>query len=1491
MAGDPTTTDLQARLARLSPERRALLERALRETGGTVAPATESIPRRVGDGPAVLTAGQELLWQLDRALGGLVAYNVPRIFRVTGRFDANAWQRALDALVERHEVLRTRFMPTPEGPRQIVGAPYKVPFERIDLRSEPAQSRAAATNREIVRGIRDGFDLSSGRLLRSALITLGENEHALALVSHHIVCDEWSRDVTLRELSQLYDAFESGHAPNLAPLPIQYADYAVWERDATRTGALAEQLKFWRDRLAGMATLDLPTDRPRGAVPSFEGARLRRMVSRATLDALRDIARSHETSLYTLLLAAYSVVLGRHSGQDDIAVGTPISSRRLPELEGLIGYFPNALVMRTRLDGDPSFSDLLRRTREMCLAAFEHKDVPLEQLALELRDAKQLGQDPLFNVWFLMQAPQAERLRLGAASVAPQLTDFGTAKFDVMLGAREQEDGLQLGLEYRTELFDAETIDRLGEHLETLLGAIAADPMQRVSQLALLGAAERETVVRTWNDTVTPMPADATLVSLLAEQVARAPSATAVRDEWRALTYGALDAESSALARRLRAAGVHRGSLVGVCAERSVSLVVALVAVMKAGAAYVPLDPEYPAERLAFMLDDAGVAALLASRQVHASSSLLASASRPMLVIEDDASVSDETPFDAPRPDDPAYMIYTSGSTGNPKGAVNAHRGIVNRLLWMQSEYKLASSDVVLQKTPFSFDVSVWELFWPLITGATLEMALPGGHRDTAYLTRALSNGVTVCHFVPSMLRAFLADRAAAQCTSLRDVMASGEALAPDLVAQFNRTLPQARLHNLYGPTECAVDVSYWPCPRDTEVPAVVPIGRPVANTRLYVLEPSGAPAPIGVPGELYLAGVQVGLGYHKRPELTRERFLPDPFVAGERMYRTGDKARWRADGTVEYLGRLDFQVKVRGFRIELGYVVPSTDAAESADGEVVARWTDVFDRAYTHADETGDAVESGFNIAGWVSSYDKRPIPAAEMHEWVDRTVDRILDLRPRRVLEIGCGTGLLLFRVAPHVEHYHGIDIAASGLAGIRSDPAFAAIADRVNLDLARADEISSLTAGSFDTVVVNSVVQYFPTAEYLVRVLEDAVRLVAPGGTIFLGDIRLRPLLETLHTSVALHDAPDTLSIADLRARVQQRMWNETELVLDPAIFDHLRQHLGDIGQVEVMIKRGRAVNELSKFRGDVMLRVRAALPPVTASLRATTIDDVHSLLVSGPEALHLTELVDARIGGDQLARDLLATAPGQGTVRDLRAAVAAARLGGIDPETLATIDDRYDVRLLWPQSNTPGRFDAILRKRGTARLQTVSALAAAEIVRPWSEFAHQAAAEAFTLDEVARLRTHLARTLPDYMIPSTFVRLDALPLTPSGKVDRKALRPPAVQRSERGFVAPRTETETFVAALWGDVLRIERVGTADGFLELGGHSLLAMRILGRVRGEFGVTVPLDSLLRGDSVAQFAALVDDARRATPEPDDDIALVPVSRESFRRAAKEPAT
>ena len=1522
MTIEQSTDDLQARLAQLSPERRALLERKLRELAPPQTPRQE-IPRRSTADPVPLTASQDLLWGLHQAMPDLVAYNVPRVLRIRGALDLGALQQALDALVARHETLRTRFVPTASGTKQVIAPESRVPLETIDLRNLPANERRAAAERAVVERTRRRFDLAADLMLRATAARIDDAEWVLLLLTHHMVCDEWSRDVTFRELGTFYAAFTAGTEAALPPLPIQYADYAVWQADAIERGALAPQLAYWREQLRGMATLDLPTDRPRGSVPRFGGARRRYAFSRELLDGLRTLARSHEATLQMTLLAAYNVVLSRHSGQDDIAVGSPISSRRSPELEGLIGFFPNALVLRTRLGDDPTFSDLLRRTREICLAAYEHQDVPLEKLALELRGAGQLGSSALFNVWFVMLAPDAAKLVIPGAEIEPLPSDFATAKFDILFGALETDDGLRVVLEYRTDLFDVETIDRFAEHLRNVLESAVAHPDARISDLPLLSSGERALVVRTWNDTATQYPSDATLVSLLAEQAAKTPNAVAVEDERRSLTYGELDSAATSLARRLRSASVGSGSLVGICAERSVELVVALVAIIKTGGAYVPLDPDYPADRLAFMLDDASVGALLTTASLAARLPALASVSARTLFIDDAADARDESrdPLPHVAPADAAYMIYTSGSTGRPKGALNAHRGIVNRLLWMQSEYRLGASDVVLQKTPFSFDVSVWEFFWPLITGARLVMARPGGHRDTGYLVDVItSRRVSVCHFVPSMLRAFLADPGVSRCVSLRDVMASGEALAPDLVSGFFAALPRTRLHNLYGPTECAVDVTYWPCPSAAAAPAVVPIGRPVANTQVYVLDGKHEPVPVGVPGELYLAGVQVGLGYHRRPELTAERFVRDPFSPepNARMYRTGDKARWRSDGTLEYLGRLDFQVKVRGFRIELGeiesamlqhpavqdgvvaanddgggssrlvaYIVPRSSDAQGDEDQAVGRWTEVFDRTYSNASDTGDAVESGFNIAGWISSYDKRPIPAAEMREWVDRTCERILALAPKRVLEIGCGTGLLLFRIAPRVEHFHGIDIAQTGLDAIAADPAFAPIADRVTLGQARADEIGSLAAGSFDTIIINSVAQYFPSADYFVQVIERAVRLLAPGGSIFLGDIRLLPLLEPLHLSVALYDAPDDLSMTDLRARVQQRLWHESELVIDPGFFDALRVHVPAISAVDVMIKRGAAANELTKFRGDVVLRIGGTTAERGTAISARTIDDVRAALRARPDALHIADVVDGRLARDARAYELVGRAPAQSTVREIRAALGAA-MAGIDPEALATIDADYDVSLAWPASGVIGRFDVTLRRKN-ARLATADSARPVGHLRPWSEFVHHAAPEAFEPEQLASLREHLGATLPDYMIPSMFVRLNELPLTPSGKVDRKALRPPTVERGTSVFVEPRTETERKVAALWAELLGAERVGAEDRFLELGGHSLIAMRVVGRLRRELNVSIPLDPLLRGDTVAQVAALVDaalSAAQSTPAVASEPSLAPVARASYRRVA-----
>jgi amino acid adenylation domain-containing protein len=640
--------------------------------------------------------------------------------------------------------------------------------------------------------------------------------------------------------------------------------------------------------------------------------------------ALSELGRREDATLFMVLLAAFDVLLARWSGQDDVVVGTPIAGRTRAETEELIGLFVNLLALRGEVADDPGFATLLRRVKEAALAAYGHQELPFEKLVEALHPVRDLGRHPVFQVMFSLQNVPGEELALPGLMVSRIDPERPVTQFDLMLVMQQTPDGLAGQFQYATDLFDAATIERLADHFVRLLSGIVAEPQRRVSELALLGEAERHQLVSEWNDTAVAYPQEHGLHELFAAQAARTPDAVAVTYEDQALSYGELEARANQLAHHLRRRGVGPETVVGVCAERSLEMVIGLLGILKAGGAYLPLDPGYPAERLAYMLADAHAPVLLTQAALIAR--LPGHDAQGVQVVRLDAdwpAIAAE-PATAPAsgvgPDNLAYVIYTSGSTGRPKGVMNTHRGIVNRILWMQDAYRLSAADRVLQKTPFGFDVSVWEFFWPLAFGARLVVARAGGHQDPAYLGEAIERaGVTIAHFVPSMLQAFLEAGEPSRCGSLRDVMCSGEALAVETQNAFLERLP-ARLHNLYGPTEAAVDVSAWRCAA-TAAAASVPIGRPISNIALYVLDRHGEPVPVGVAGELHIGGIGVARGYLGRAGLTAERFVPSPFGSGERLYRTGDLARWRADGVLEFLGRLDFQVKLRGLRIELGEI------------------------------------------------------------------------------------------------------------------------------------------------------------------------------------------------------------------------------------------------------------------------------------------------------------------------------------------------------------------------------------------------------------------------------------------------------------------------------------------------------------------------------------------------------------------------------------------
>ena len=836
-----------------------------RESVVRVEPRPEVVP---------LSFAQRRLWFLNRMEGGQAVYNMPFAVRLRGAFDESAFAAAVRDVVERHEVLRTVY---PDAAQVVVGA------DAVDVR--------LVSEDELMGLAEAGFDLRTEVPLRVAVHNAGPDHHLVLFVLHHIAGDGWSWAPFVADLSAAYAARRVGTAPGWAPLPVQYADYALWQREVL--GDVEQQTAFWVDALADLpAEIPLPVDRPRPVTASYRADSVPIALDADVRAGLLRVARDTHATLFMVLQAGLAALLARLGAGEDIPIGTPVAGRVDGTLDELVGCFLNTLVLRTDVTGAPGFRELVGRVRGVDLAAYANQDLPFERLVEVLNPERSQSRHPLFQTMLVVQNNAQPDWSLPGLSVEEVDVDLHGVKFDLLMSLAETDGGLDGVLSYDPDLFDASTAHRIVAAFGRLLAAAVADADLPIDQLDIMSPADRAQLVAV-NDTAHELDPSLTLTGLLETAAVAHADREALVFNGESLTYAELHARANGLAHELVAAGVGPESRVAVAVPRSLELVIALLAVVKAGGAYVPIDPDYPADRIEFMLADAAPTLVLTSI--------------------DTTSVADAAPEVSIEPSNPAYMIYTSGSTGRPKGTLVPHHGIVNRLLWMQHEYGLTVDDRVLQKTPSGFDVSVWEFFWPLIQGATLVVAKPDGHKDARYLAELIqAERITTLHFVPSMLRAFVAEPRAAECTSLTRVMCSGEALPRELANQF-LDISAAELHNLYGPTEAAVDVTYTPV---TQADGPVPIGRPVWNTGVYVLDGNLRPVPPGVPGELYLAGVQLARGYWGRSGLTSTRFVACPF--GGRMYRTGDVVRWNADGELIFIGRADFQVKIRGFRIEL---------------------------------------------------------------------------------------------------------------------------------------------------------------------------------------------------------------------------------------------------------------------------------------------------------------------------------------------------------------------------------------------------------------------------------------------------------------------------------------------------------------------------------------------------------------------------------------------
>ncbi|PIK74945.1 amino acid adenylation domain-containing protein, partial [Pseudomonas sp. 382] len=853
--GTQQGNELVQRISGLNHDKRVALFKRLLEKGVDLG-RLPIVPLADGETLRLSHAQQRqwVLWQLDPQGA---AYNMVTVLRLRGALNLEALRQAFDDLATRHQTLRTRFFLDADGqPRQCIEAAGSLTIDTRQLGQTDEPALLAAIEAEATRP----FDLETGPLLRVALLEVGDADRVLVLTQHHIVSDGWSMQLMVDELISLYQAHCQGVAAQLPALPIQYVDYAGWQRQWLAAGERERQLNYWTQRLAGeQGPLELPFDRPRPARRSSQGSREILELPTALLQGIRQLAQAQGCTPFMVLLASFQLLLHRYSGQADIRVGVPSANRNRAETERLLGFFVNTQVLRADVDSQAGFLDLLKQVRQAALEAQAHQDLPFEQLVEALQPERSLSRSPLFQVMFNYQVSEgaiSDGVQLPGLDVAQMQWAMPNAQFDLSLDCVEHPQGLSASLIYSTDLFDAPRVQRMAVHWQNLLQAIIEAPAQRMGDLPMLHDDERALAITGWNATARDYPGTPYVHQLFEQQAARQPQAPALTFADRTLSYAELNAEANRLAQYLRSQGVGPDVLVGIAAERSVEMVVGLLAILKAGGAYVPLDPEYPQDRLAYMFEDSGITLLLT--QSHLRDGLPIPAGLAVLDLdraEAWSALEASNPAVELHPENLAYVIYTSGSTGKPKGAGNRHVALHNRLAWMQEAYQLTATDSVLQKTPFSFDVSVWEFFWPLMEGARLVMALPGDHRDPARLAELITRErISTLHFVPSMLQAFVGDENAARCTSLQRIFCSGEALPVELQRQTLALLPQSGLYNLYGPTEAAIDVTHWTCVEEGK--DAVPIGQPIANLQTYVLDGELNPVSPGVTGELYLGGI-----------------------------------------------------------------------------------------------------------------------------------------------------------------------------------------------------------------------------------------------------------------------------------------------------------------------------------------------------------------------------------------------------------------------------------------------------------------------------------------------------------------------------------------------------------------------------------------------------------------------------------------------------------
>jgi amino acid adenylation domain-containing protein/non-ribosomal peptide synthase protein (TIGR01720 family) len=1468
-------------------------------------PSIDHVDRNI---PLRLSFAQQRLWFLDQWQKNDSFYNMFEVWKLKGKLNKAALTRSFKALLERHEILRTAFTENAGIPIQIIKSMTEIEFKISEVNFSKFDSiqREEMINKNIYEEMHMPFDLSSSPLIRVTLISCSPNEFYLILIIHHIICDGWSIGILTRDLSEFYKNEILGDAENNLPsLEIQYADYAVWQRKFLHGHGLHNHIAYWKHNLENLPVLNLPTDYIRLTVASYDGAACMMTIPHDLVKKLKELGKDESATLYMLLLSAFLILLFRYTNQEDIVIGSPIANRMHNDLENLIGFFVNSLVIRNDLSDDPTIKELIERVKQTTLRAYAHQDMPFEQLVEILQPDRDQQKNPLFQVIFALQNTPYEDFSLHKIHVERIEQFIQKIRFDMEWYFEEKGNEIIATCYYATSLFAEETIKQMLNYYKIILYNITDNIDATISSIILKKISVEqsnynEMFINNSNFQETSLES---LCSIFQKHVSSNPNAVAIYQEEKKYTYSYLDEESNKLAHKIINIGVHPEEAIGFYFEQSVEIIVSMLGIIKAGCAYVPLDINQPEDRTIDIVSNANIKVIITISNYE--NRLKLDKNISFIYIdkqENKKRVTSPLPSLKIYPENITYIMYTSGSTGQPKGVSITHQAII-RLVTNTNYIKISPTDRIAQTASIAFDAATFEIWGALLNGASIVFISKHIILDKISFKDSINKyQVNIMWLTSGLFNYIIENYDLDSFRNFSYLLVGGDIVNPGTVNKLleSGNSPQ-KIINGYGPTENTTFTTTYLIQDITENQKTIPIGNPITQTYIYVFDDNFNHVPIDIPGELYIGGKGLARCYLNDAALTADKFIPDPLGNGARLYKTGDIVKWNKDKKLEFIGRKDNQVKIRGFRVELeeinhlirkypavkdsvvitkqkgnnnyiyAYILLNTDEAIHLNNHLentqVEQWSKVFDE-YIYQNNN-DSKDEAFNITGWISTYTKKPLSQEVMKQWLNYRINLIKRIAPKNIIEIGCGTGLILFQLAEYCNNYYGCDISEKSLSYIKHN--LPSKLDKVNIKLESkaAHEIHNANCSMSDMVIINSVVQYFPSITYLIEVIESAMEKISIGGKIFIGDIRNYKLNELFHTSVSYFQLNNSdITIENFIKHVDKRATEDNELSIDPIFFTLLKKRYPRISHVTISLQHGKDHNELTRFRYDVLLHLDN---PITSNNDNIRILDWHDDKLSFEKLsdylndkeskfpLLINNVPNSRIIDEMKIIDAIKKLKNDQLISSLESFIKEENYNKrIDPEDVFHLAEKFDFEAIASWSKRPYEMDIVFLNDRVYPFEFPCKdpqLNKEEIT--YSKYASIPLHVKQNKIISEELTSYLKKNLPDYMIPSGLFILEKFPLTRNGKIDKQAL-PYETSDSNIETHISDDHIANMLIEIWVTVLGSKKIDIKKSFFEMGGHSLLATQVVSRIRSIINAEITLKEFFGNSSINQLAKLI---------------------------------